>query len=196
MTDFENGVPPEDEPRGAEETDDIRQEQEPPKTFAERHEELIRRANGGRSSLLIIFCAALLNMLLLAASNTTMSFSMSLPQLAIIWARQITELTGVPALGGIVIILAALVLLSMFVLWRLSRRHTPPITAFLVIYALDTLLLIIFTVRDIPFYILDYLFHAWGLFAVIDLLRNRMKLNKLWREEEGADGDWPPDSHK
>ncbi len=188
MTDYENGVPPEDGTEGGE---DIRETPEPPKTFAQRHEELIRKANGGRGSLLIIFCAAMLNILLLMAGNSTMSFSMALPQQSILWARLLVDRTGNRAMGGALIILGAVVLLSMLVMWLLSKRDVRFVIAFLAVYALDTVLLITFTTTDIQHYILDYLFHAWGLFAVSDVLRSRLKLNRLWRDEEGDKGQWP-----
>lgn len=181
MADNERNTPPEEEPLPDETTAADSGETERPPAPAPgetEREKLERKLRGGRTGLLIICCASLLNMLLLTASNITMSFSLTLPQMAIAWARTLTERTGSALPGGAVLVLAALFVLALFVLWRFSRTRSGPVLAFLVLYAADTALLLLYTARDIPFYMLDYLFHAWALFAIVDLLRTKKKIQR------------------
>lgn len=205
MTNFENGVPPEEnspnsqtvlnEPPPPEGEPGVplwgNDPPEPPRTFAQRHGELIRKANGGRGTLLLICVLSLINVISLYADlNFSFPFGMSMPAiLAIIGSSLVSEL-GSNVISVILVVFAALMLLACFAMWQLSRNYTAPIAVFLGIFTLDTLLLLAFATwltENPADFLIDFAFHAWALFSIITLLRNRVKLNKLWRAEEGTE---------
>lgn len=162
--------------------------------FLKRHEELIVRTRAGRFSLLLISVAGLINLiLLLAASNTVLAFTMTIPNLAVIYSGRLTASSGNALYGGMLIALAVLILAVMFAIWRVSMRHTAPIAVFLGIYIVDTVLLFVTLGANIPFYLIDCAYHGWALYAIIRLFLRRLRLNRLWREETGEEGEWPAD---
>lgn len=165
---------------------------EPVKTFEQRHEALIRRMNGRRTIMLIVCALTLIYIVMRLIDPSAQSvLSMSMPGILAELGVFLAELTGSRLIAAVPVVAAALLLLTCVLMWYLSRRHTAPIAVFLAIFAADTVLLgIAYPLFDSNSFVVSAVFHAWVLWSLIRLLADRMKLNRLWRKEEGVRSAW------
>jgi len=173
--------------------------QDAPNTFEARHFELIKKVKNGTGTLLLIFILSLVNVIsAFAELSFSFPFGMFMPGTMMWLGGALGSYFGIVGLFSIAsAVFGFLMLLGSFLMWIFSKKHTWAVTVFLVIFSIDTLFLAVIALLfpdNIFNMLVEFAFHAWALFAIIALLRNRMQLERL-RRSEAACEVWQPYTH-
>ena len=157
-------------------------------------ENLLRQIASGRSSLLLILIFTVVNLLFLVLDvDRYFLFSASVPYYLTVLGKGMDngfssgawDVNGTYTITALVI---SLVILAVYlVCWLLSKKKTGWLTVAMVMMILDTLALALFTfaLYDNPVAnLMDFLFHAWAAWSLIQGSRAGGRLKKLPPEEE------------
>jgi len=138
-----------------------------------------RKIKSGFGIYLIFVGCTYLNLILLSFSvQLSLPFSAMVPQIPLYIGLQIFIEEGVLS-SFIIGILIALILASVYLLlYFLAKKRIPPIMVIIVFIAIDTLVLFFFSLDDIGTSLIDFAFHVWVLFTMINLYRTRVAMDK------------------
>ena len=118
--------------------------------------------NSARSNLLLVVGFTAINVVLrLVNADMYFLFSASTPMAFL----DIATLTEIPQLMPVAAVLAFIVIGVYLLCWALSKKHPGWLVAALVLFALDTLVLL--GLYDVSSMIFDLLIHAWVLYYLI-----------------------------
>ncbi len=137
--------------------------------------------DSARSNLLLMIVFTLINVVLAAiGSETMMLFSATVPYLFAIMGM----IEGFSELLAPGIVLALISIGIYFVCWLLSKKHYAWMIVALVLFSIDTLIMIGMYVFAGDFSgIIDVLIHAWVMYYLVVGAINGPKLKKLPEEE-------------
>ena len=157
-------------------------------------EYLYKQIENGRHSLLLILGFTVVNLLMVVLdSNTYFLFSASVPYYLTLYFKGIDNyfVDGPWTENGyytiIALIVSAVILALFLVCWLLSKKRTGWLIPALVLFALDTLALAWCTVNivnDPAGNIVDFVFHFWAIWELIQAIHCGRKLNKLLHQTE------------
>ena len=149
-------------------------------------EYLARQAAGGRHNLLLVIIFTVVNLvLLLVESDTYFLFSASVPYYTTVFCKVLDSLAaGYYTMGTLTIVslVVSAVILGVYLLcWFMSKNKSGWLIAALVLFCIDTLALLGFTLfMDLMGEnILDFVFHAWVIYSLAQTLRCNAKLKAL-----------------
>ena len=136
----------------------------------------VKRANG---SFLAMVVFTYVNIFLLSIKATvSFPFSAFVP----------TMLAGVAVFGldegddfslVATIIIIAIILTSIFLwLYFLSKKRLAPLWIALILFILDTVVLLFMGIEDIPLYLIDIAFHIWVISSLIGLIKAKAEWRK------------------
>ena len=152
--------------------------------------ELIRQINLGRWALLAIVAVTLLNQLLLACGvKYHFLFSAAMPYYLNWLAIELGAVSSVGAYKALAVVLTIGLYVGYAACWLLSAQRKEWLLASLVLYGVDTVLLIVFslTLLENPAScLLEILTHFVGLFALYISMQASEKLSKLPRVRRPA----------
>ncbi|MDR1209930.1 MAG: hypothetical protein LBK41_06420 [Clostridiales bacterium] len=126
--------------------------------------------NAGRQAVLVIAALSLVNVALtLMDAGISFTFSASFPTMAIAIGQTFAEESGSSVFWMAGLAVAALSIVSYFLCWILSKAHPFVIVIALVMFVLDTLLLLVlfYLSGNMADGIIDIVFHALALFYLI-----------------------------
>lgn len=158
----------------------------PPLTRAEAQLKYDR----ARHNLLAMIVLTLINLVLLALDTGTMFlFSASVPYILVAFGIY----SGFPLILAVFGVIAAIAMVLYFLCWLLSKKRPGWMVLALVLFILDTVLMVAFY---FPFQgfsdIFDLLIHVWVLYYLILGTKYGFKLKK-WPEEPEAESAYPED---
>ena len=143
----------------------------------------------GRHSLLLILLFTIVNLVMVVLdSGTYFLFSASVPYYLTAFAKGIDNgfAEGPWPENGtytmVALIISAVILLLFLLCWFLSKKRTGWLVPALVLFALDTLALVWFTLEiasDPVDNIVDFVFHFWAIWELFQAIRCGSKLKKL-----------------
>lgn len=152
-------------------------------------EYLQSKVNTGRHSLLLILAFTVVNLLMVVLdSSTYFLFSASVPYYLTLYAKGIDNdfVNGPWTENGpvtiVALIVSAVILLLFLLCWLLSRKRTGWLVPALVLFILDTLALAWCTlnlVNDPAGNLVDFVFHFWAIWELIQAIRCGSRLKKL-----------------
>ena len=152
-------------------------------------EYLQNQFSGGRSSLLAVLIFTVVNLVMvLLDTGTQFLFSASVPYYLTFLGKAIDnnfsygdwDVNGTFTITGLVI--GVVVLVVYLLCWLLSKKRGGWLTAALVLFILDTVALLIFTVtllEDPSANIMDFVFHGVIIWQLIMAVRANGKLKRL-----------------
>lgn len=151
-------------------------------------EYLLRQMEGARKSLLMIVVFTLINVVLLLIGVedylfgdgvTYMLFSASVPYYLAMFG--VTFDWGIGTYTAIALVIGAVILGLYLLCWYMSKRRAGWLVAALVMFLLDTLVLVAMSVwmESLVNDILDLLFHGWAVVELIQAISANRKLNKM-----------------
>lgn len=147
--------------------------------------ELIQQINLGRWALLAIVAVSLLNQLLLACGvKYHFLFSAAMPYYLNWLGIELSAVSSVGAYRALAVVLTIGLYAGYAACWLLSAQQKEWLLASLVLYGVDTVLLIVFslTLLENPAScLLEILTHFVGLFALYVAMQASQKLSKLPR---------------
>ena len=148
--------------------------------------ELIRRINLGRWALLAIVAVSLLNQLLLACGvKYHFLFSAAMPYYLNWLGIRLSAVASVGAYRALAVILTLALYVGYGACWLLSAQRKEWMLACLVLYGVDTLLLIVFALallENPASCLLEVLTHCLGLYALYLSVQASEQLSKLPRQ--------------
>lgn len=149
-------------------------------------EYLARQAAGGRHNLLLVIIFTVVNLLfLLLEVDRYFLFSASVPYYTTVFCNVLDSIAvGYPTIGMFTAIslVVSVVILGVYLLcWFMSKKKSGWLIVALVLFSIDTLALLGFTVfMDLMGEnILDFVFHAWVIYSLAQTLRCNAKLKAL-----------------
>lgn len=158
--------------------------------------ELKKWIKTAKATIFLVAVLTFVNTLLIALnSGTVFTFSAYIPQLVIyIFADAAADLQvkNYLYIGAAIAILISLVYLS---LWLVSKKKDAMIAAALVLFSIDTAVLLLDVIPYFDFiYIIDILFHGWVIFDLVMGVRSCSKLKKMsvqdnFVQQNSADAD-------
>ena len=167
-------------------------------------EYLAKQVASGRYSLLLVVIFTTVNLLFLLLNvDRYFLFSASVPFYMTLICKSIDngfsgslDATGTFTIIALVI---SVVILGLYLLcWIMSKKRSGWLTAALVLFVLDTVALLAVTVLllgSVAENLMDYLFHAWAIFSLVQAISANGKLKKLQAEAmitpEGYHGTTP-----
>lgn len=145
-----------------------------------------KKARNGRHSLLILSVLSLVNIILmLFNANITFLFTFEIPSFVVGVCQYISNVTGNQVYLLASVIGSFLFIGFFYVLFLLSKERLWPGIVALILFIIDTLVLIVFLLFDLSnasLYIIDIAFHAWALISLSNLVRYFPKLKKAKSE--------------
>lgn len=146
-------------------------------------EYLTKQVAGGRYSLLLILIFTTVNLvLLLVDADRYFLFSASIPYFMTAFGMGMDIALGGTTYTYTALAISAVILVVYLVCWFQGKKHTGWLTAAMVLFIVDTLGLIFFsfTLLENPLgSIVDFLFHGWAVYELIQAVRCAKKLKKL-----------------
>jgi hypothetical protein len=148
---------------------------------------LERKQNNGRSSLLWIAGLSLVNMVLtLLNAPISFVFSLSLPSIFVGIGQELVAEYNSYTVLIVGVVLSLILIGAFFLLYVLSKKYFWPIVVALVLFSIDSLLLLGLILLDfsaIVSILIDVAFHVWALISIISLLNSTLKLKALDRQQ-------------
>lgn len=141
---------------------------------------LQKRVKAGFASYLTFIVLTCLNLVIVMFEiGFTFPFSAVIPELPLRFGQSYYQEEG--AIWAYVIgFLLALILASIYLLlYFLSKKKMLAIYITIGLVMLDTLILILLSFVDLVGVLVDLLFHAWVIFALVGLLQSKFKLDLL-----------------
>ena len=131
--------------------------------------------------------------LLIADAGISFPFSAFAPQLFYgVGQAAAADENGAAVFLAVGVVLAAAAVGIYFLCWALSKKHAGAMTAALILFALDSLLLAVFVALAFEVALLiDVAFHAWVLYYLISAVAAFAKLKALPPEEVLPEGQLP-----
>ena len=154
-------------------------------------EYLLGKMASGRHSLLLILLFTVVNLVMVVLdSGTYFLFSASVPYYLTAFAKGIDNgfadgpwpENGTYTIAALFI--SGVILLLFLLCWLLSKKRTGWLVPALVLFVLDTLALVWFTLEiavDPAGNIVDFVFHFWAIWELFQAIRCGSKLKKLPR---------------
>jgi len=137
--------------------------------------------NTARSNLLLVVAFSAINVILrLVSADTYFLFSASAP-LALL---DIAVIIDIPAVTAVAAVLAFVVIGLYLLCWALSKKHRGWLVVALVLFVLDTLVLL--ALYDVVAMIIDLLIHVWVLYYLITGTVAVSKMKNMSPEELAA----------
>ncbi|PKM63363.1 MAG: hypothetical protein CVU97_00035 [Firmicutes bacterium HGW-Firmicutes-21] len=128
-----------------------------------------------RNNLLVMTILTVVNMVLMLTNlSINFSFSASTPQIVLAFSIFVFE----NLLGGIII---SVIIIGLFLLcWHMSKKNNGWLIAALVLFSIDTLILLLFAldIADTSF-LFEIAFHAWVLYYLITGVKAGAKLKNI-----------------
>lgn len=151
--------------------------------------EALRKKNNARRNILAVIIFTMINLVLLALDTGTMFlFSASVPY----YVAVLGAAFGIPELLYICLAIAGVGLLFYFLCWYFSKNRGGWMATALVLFALDTVVLIILSILAEDFSsIMDVLLHAYILYTLVLGAMADRTLKRL--PEEPVSGEEPPE---
>jgi len=116
--------------------------------------------------------------LLSVKATVSFPFSAFVPTMLAGVAAYGFEESGEIAVVAVVIILAV-ILASIFLwLYFLSKKRFAPLWIALILFALDTAVLLYMCIEDIPSYLIDIAFHIWVISSLVGLIKAKTEWRK------------------
>lgn len=140
-----------------------------------------KSVTSGRSNLLLMLVLSAVNMvLLLVNASINFPFSAFFPQFAVIMGSSLADGTGVSALTIAGVVLGILSILLYLVCYFLAKKQTGGMVAALVLFSLDTALMLYFALSAFEVsFLIDIAFHVWVLFSFASALVAAGKLKRM-----------------
>ncbi len=146
-------------------------------------EYLSRQVAGGRYSLLLILIFTTVNLvLLLLDTNRYFLFSASIPYFLTVLGMVIDYNLGGTTCTYTALVISAVILVVYLVCWFQGKNHTGWLITALALFVVDTLGLlycVFILIGEPAAFIMDYLFHGWAVYELIQAVRCAGKLKML-----------------
>ena len=145
-------------------------------------EYLLKQVAGGRYSLLLILIFTVVNLvLLLVDSDRYFLFSASVPYYFTAFGIGMDSAfsSGIGTYTITALVISLLILGVYLLCWILSKKHTGWLTAALVLFCVDTVGLLFLSYIFETSNLLDFLLHAWAIYALAHGIYCAGKLKKL-----------------
>ncbi len=146
-------------------------------------EYLSKQISGGRYSLLLILIFTTVNLVfLLLDADRYFLFSASIPYFMTAFGIGLDSALGGTTYTNTALVISAVILVAYLVCWFQGKKRTGWLIAALVLFSVDTLGLIYVSfvmLEDPASCIVDFLFHGWAVFELIQAVRCAGKLKKL-----------------
>lgn len=158
-------------------------------------ETLLRRMLSTRHSLLVVLIFTVVNLvMLMVGSQRYVLFSASIPYHLTAFGLNMDIRMGTEGIGMYTLItlgISVAVLLLYLVCWLKSKRHPRSMVAALVVFILDTLVLVILCLsRDlVAKRIVDLVIHAWVILELLRFISANNQLNRMIEEFDPLDLD-------
>jgi len=146
-------------------------------------EYLAKQVSGGRYSLLLILVFTVVNLVfLLLDADRYFLFSASIPYFMTAFGMGLDGALGGTTYTNTALVISAVILVVYLVCWFQGKNRTGWLIAALVLFSIDTLGLIYVSfvmLEDPASCIVDFLFHGWAIFELIQAVCCAGKLKKL-----------------
>jgi len=139
-----------------------------------------RKIGNGLVSYVIFVGFTYVNLILLSLNiNMSFPFSAMMPQIPVYVGQQMYIEEGV--LSSLIVGVAlSLAFASIYLLlYFLSRNRLRPLLITIVFIGIDTLVLFFLSLENIGSSLIDFAFHVWVLFTLINLYKARVAMNKI-----------------
>ncbi len=155
-------------------------------------EYLTRKVNTARHTLLLVIICTVVNLaMILADTGTYFLFAASIPYELTFFGAVITYQETGAILGPMTytaLVISAIILAFYGLCWYMAKKKPLWYTIAFVLFALDTVLMIVLNLGYITEYILDIVFHGLVLFELYQAISANKKLAAMPPEVVDAEG--------
>ena len=137
----------------------------------------VKRANGSFLTMIVFTYVNII--LLLIKSSIIFPFSAFVPSILTVAAALSMEENGVGAMEVVLIALAVLLASVFLWLYFLSKKRLTSLYIALVLFVVDSAVLLYMSLENIPSSLVDIVFHIWVIATLIGLIRGRT----AWRKK-------------
>jgi len=150
---------------------------------------LQRKVKTGLGSYLTFVVFTYVNLVLVMLNaDLSFPFSATVPQIPLIFGQILYEAQGMSIFYVTGIIIALILASGYLLLFFLSRKRVVPIWITIGFIIIDTIVMFLVSLDDIGSILVDLAFHIWVIVSMINLLRSRIELNRITREELAKPG--------
>lgn len=145
-------------------------------------EKLLKKYSSARTNLLMMLILTGVNLILIAVNaSISFPFSAAMPQVAYAIGSTFAEESGSSAFFIIGLVIALISIAMYLPCYFLSKKRYGWLIGALVLFIMDTLLLILFmvTLGDFTSSLIDVAFHAWVLYYLITGVSSGSRLSHM-----------------